>query len=112
MKRKDLIRQYKETPRQAGVYRVRHEPSGRTLLGSSPDVQARLNRVRAELRMGRHPIPVLQRDWDADGPRAFSFEILDASADEERSDRERAGELRVLQELWEEKLALSPEQRY
>jgi hypothetical protein len=36
MNRKELIRQYKETPRPMGVYRVRNAQSGRSLVGASP----------------------------------------------------------------------------
>jgi hypothetical protein len=37
--RKELIRRYKETPRPGGVYRVRNIIGGKSLLGSSPDLQ-------------------------------------------------------------------------
>ena len=62
--RKEMVRQYKETPRPAGVFRVRHTPTGRTLIGSSADAPAMLNRIRAQLRMKGHPNRELQRDWD------------------------------------------------
>ena len=104
MNRKELIRKYKETPRPAGVYRVQHAPSGRALLGSSPDAPAMLNRIRAQLRMGGHPSRELQRDWESDGPDAFSFEVLDVLTPSESPDYDPTDDLRMLEELWLEKL--------
>jgi hypothetical protein len=75
--RKELVRKYKETPRPAGVYQVQHQPSGRTLLGSSSDAPAMLNRIQAELRMKGHRNRAIQLDWDSDGPEAFLFEVVD-----------------------------------
>ena len=75
--RKELIREYKETPRPAGVYRVRNVVGGRSLLGSSPDVPAVLNRARFQLDAGLHPDKELQKDWRALGADAFVFETLD-----------------------------------
>jgi hypothetical protein len=75
--RKELIRRYKETPRPAGVYRVRNLVSGKSLLGSSPDLPAILNRERFQLDAGLHPDKELQKDWRELGPNAFAFETLD-----------------------------------
>jgi hypothetical protein len=102
--RKELLRAYKETPRPAGIFRVRHNPSGRTLLGSSPDAPAMLNRVRAQLNMGGHPNRVLQRDWESDGPDAFLFEVVDLMPPGDASEEDARAELRVLEEMWREKL--------
>lgn len=113
MDRRERIRRYKETPRPAGVYRVVHTPSGRTLLGASPDAPARLNRVRAQLRTRGHPNRTLQNDWNTDGPDAFAFEVLDLLPQEElRSDVDFSGELAALEELWLEKLELPDDRRY
>lgn len=111
--RKAAVRSYKETPRPAGVYRVRHAPSGRTLLGSSRDAQAMLNRIQAQLRMKAHRNRVLQADWDADGPDAFVFEVVDLLPPSDRPDREVSDDdLGMLEELWREKLEIRPEQLY
>lgn len=112
MDRKALIRQYKETPRPAGVFRVTNTRTGKSLVGSSPDAPAMLNRIRAQLQMGGHPSRALQRDWNTDGADAFAFEVLDLLAPKECSDADQGEELRLLAELWLEKLGLSAEARY
>jgi len=112
MDRKALRRKYKETPRPAGVYRVRHMPSGRTLLGSSPDAPAMLNRIRAQLRMKGHPNRALQADWEADGPDAFVFEVLDLVPLPDTAEYDPSDDLATLEELWREKLQLRPEASY
>ena len=112
MDRKELVRKYKETPRPAGVYRVRHTPSGRTLLGGSPDAPAMLNRFRAQLRMNGHPNRRLLADWKADGPDGFTFEVLDLLESDESPDYDPTEDLAALEELWREKLGLASEDRY
>ena len=87
-------------------------PSGRTLVGSSPDAPAMLNRIRAQLRMKGHPNRSLQSDWDADGPDAFLFEVLDLLPPSETAERDSAADLATLEELWTEKLELRKELKY
>ena len=112
MDRRAMIREYKETPRPAGVYRVVHTPSGRTLLGSSPDAPARLNRVQTQLRTRGHPNRALQGDWDQDGPDAFAFEVLDLLPPREDEGGDPEADLRLLEELWREKLGLAADALY
>jgi len=61
MNRKDLIRQYKETPRPMGVYRVRNKVTGKTLIGTSVNVPAILNRHLSGLRLGATKIANFRR---------------------------------------------------
>lgn len=112
MDRKEMVRRYKETPRPAGVYRVRHAPSGRTLLGSSPDAPAMLNRIRAQLATKAHRNRRLQADWDADGAEAFSFEVVDLLPPPEEPGGNPGEDLAMLEELWREKLGLRKEDLY
>jgi hypothetical protein len=111
-RKKDLARQYRETPRPAGIYRIRHAPSGRTLVGSSPDAPAMLNRIRAELRMRGHRNRALQADWTNDGEAAFTFEVLDLLPVEEGSTEPSARDLEALLQAWVDELDLDDEERY
>ncbi|MGY8779952.1 MAG: GIY-YIG nuclease family protein [Longimicrobiales bacterium] len=112
MDRKAMVRAYRDTPRPAGVFRVTHAASGRTLVGSSPDAPAMLNRIRAQLRMKGHPKSALQADWEADGVDGFSFEVLELLEIPEGNDYNPAEDLAVMEELWLEKLNLPKERRY
>lgn len=107
-----MVKQYKEAPRPAGVYRIRHAPSGRTLLGSSRDAPAMLNRIQAELRMRSHSSRRLQADWDSDGPDAFLFEVLDLLPPSSVPDSDPSDDLAMLEEMWREKLDLPSDQLY
>jgi hypothetical protein len=102
--RKELVRRYQETPRPAGVYRVSHQPSGRVLVGASPDVRAMFNRIEAQLSFGSLPNKQLQADWDADGKSAFEFEVLDLLDPPDDPNADIATDLATLLDLWRDKL--------
>lgn len=105
MDRKALIRQYKESRRPMGVFRVRNTADGRSLVGTSVNLPAMLNRQRAQLRLGAHPNRALQRDWNELGAEAFEFEVLDTLTPSDAPDYDPSGDLRVLEDLWLEKLS-------
>jgi hypothetical protein len=113
MNRKELVRAYKETRRPMGVYRVRNVRDGRALVGRSVDLPSVLNRERAALRFGAHSNKALQRDWDALGPDAFAFEVLDTLAPPEGDPGyDPTDDLRVLEALWLERLEPYGERGY
>lgn len=105
MDRKAAIRQYKESRRPMGAYRVRNNRNGKSLVGTAVNVPAMLNRQQAQLRMGLHPNRELQQDWNALGPEAFEFEILDTIEPADRADYDPSEDLRALEALWLEKLS-------
>jgi hypothetical protein len=102
--RKALTRDYKETPRPMGVYRVVNLVNGKSFVGSSVDLPSILNRQRAQLTLGVHRNREMQRDWNEHGIDAFAFEMLDTLRPSERADYDPALDLRTLEELWLEKL--------
>jgi group I intron endonuclease len=103
-RRKELIRAYKETPMQFGVYRVRNTANDKSLVGASRDLRARLNRHLAELKLGIHPNKTLLRDWYEFGQHAFVFETLDTLEPSDAPDYNPTDDLEVLEALWLEKL--------
>ena len=107
MDRKRLIREYKDTPRPAGVYRVRNKANGKSLLGSGRDLPGILNRQRFQLQMGVHPDRELQKDWNDFGPDAFEFETLDQLGPSEEPGYDPTNDLRALTQMWWEKLSTS-----
>jgi len=112
MDRKARIRAYKESPRQMGVFRVRNTTNGKSLVGSSADVPAMLNRQRFQLGAGGHPDRALQRDWKEFGPAAFEFETLDTLDPPPEPGHDPAVDLRMLEQMWLEKLGRRGERGY
>ena len=113
MDRKALIRAYKETRRPMGVYRIHNTRDDRSLVGRSVDLPAILNRERVALRFGSHPNAALQRDWATLGPDAFVFEVLDTlTAPEGQPDYDPTEDLRVLEEMWMDRLQVTGERGY
>jgi hypothetical protein len=110
--RKARIREYKETPRPAGVYRVRNTATGKSLVGSTANLPGILNRQRFQLENGSHPDRELQRDLDELGSDAFEFEALDRLEPQDAPTYDPTEDLRVLKEMWLEKLTASGEPLY
>ena len=110
--RKARIREYKESMRPAGVFRVRNTATGKSLVGSTTNLPSVLNRHRFQLEHSSHPSRELQADWNALGPDAFQFEVLDHLKPSDKPDYDATEDLRVLKELWLEKLTASGELLY
>ncbi len=105
MDRKALIRQYKNTRRPVGVFRVWNKVDDRSFVASSVDLPSALNRHRSQLNGGVHANRALQSDWDRLGAEAFEFETLDLLTPGKEPDWNPSEELRVLELLWLEKLS-------
>ncbi len=110
--RKARIREYKETPRPAGVYRVLNTAARRSLIGSSLDLPSTLNRQRFQLEHGSHPDTDLQADWNRLGPEAFEIEELDRLEPRDDPTYDPTEELFTLKEIWVDKLKASGETFY
>ena len=110
--RKERIRQYKETPRPMGVFRVRNTAAGRSLVGLSVDLPSMLNRQRFQLESGGHPDRCLQADWDAAAGAGFEFEVLDTLEVLPESERDPVEDLEALRDIWLERLSTGGELLY
>jgi len=96
-----------------GVYRIHNTRDDRSLVGRSVDLPAILNRERVALRFGSHPNAALQRDWATLGPDAFVFEVLDTlTAPEGQPNYDPTEDLRVLEEMWVDRLQVTGERGY
>ncbi len=110
--RKSRLRDYKATPLPAGVFRVRNKAAGRSLVGSSVNLPGTLNRQRFQLEHGSHPDRELQTDWKALGADAFEFEVLDRLEPRDDPGYDPTEDLKVLKEMWLERLAAAGESLY
>ncbi|HEX6040621.1 GIY-YIG nuclease family protein [Longimicrobium sp.] len=104
MNKRALIRAYKETPRPMGIYRVHNTVADRSLVRQSVDLPSALNRERTQLKFGGHPVKALQADWNALGPDAFVFEVLDTLTPDDAPGYDPSGDLAVLESMWLERL--------
>ncbi len=112
MDRKEAIRKYKDSPPPAGVFRVRNTVSGKSLVGSSKNLPAVLNRERFQLQHGSHPDRGLQKDWNELGAEAFQFEILDQLEPSSDPAADLTEDLKTLLQMWLQKLSAAGEQFY
>lgn len=110
--RKALVRDYKQTPRPAGVFRVRYAAAGRSLLGTSADLPGMLNRQRFQLEMGSHPSKALQADWNEAGADAFVIEELDRLDPPDDPDYDPADDLEALKAMWVERVTAAGDELY
>jgi len=104
MDRSEAKKYYKQQKRPMGVYRIRNTRSGKSYVGYSTDLQARINRQKTELKFGSHRNKGLLDEWKAFGESTFEFEVLDELEHEENSNADPAEELRVLSDLWMRRL--------
>ena len=70
-----------------------------------------LNRQRFQLEHGSHADKELQRDWNELGADAFTFESLD-QIEPLNEDRDPSDDLRVLLQMWLDKLREAGEPLY
>jgi hypothetical protein len=91
-----------------GIYAIRDRASGHLLLGASRNVHASLNRVRFELRMGKHADRVLQAEWNRGGEYGLAFEVLELLKEREDAHFDYAGELKALEQIHRELQGLAP----
>lgn len=110
--RSELKRQYKEAPRQAGVFAVRNTAEGKVLLGSSLNLHGPLNKHRFVLEIGSHRNAALQADWNRLGPSAFVFEVLEVVDPQDDPEASAEDLLSLLEKKWTEKLEPFGERGY
>ena len=110
--RKEIHREYRERVKPAGVFQVKNLMNGKTLLGSSLNLEGPLNRHRFMLKIGSHTNKALQKDWDELGPDQFTFEILEEVKRKDDPNFNLKDELTLLEMIWLEKLQPFGERGY
>jgi predicted transcriptional regulator len=114
--KRELKRQFKETEIPMGVFQIKNLKNGKIYLEPSTNLTARMNRRRAELKMGT-PFALiktgeLQNDWNKYGEENFSFEIVDKLKIKEDEPLDPQKEVKTLFELWLDKLQPYGEKGY
>jgi hypothetical protein len=80
--KKESIRRFKEQKALLGVYAVRCSVTAEVWVGASRNLDATKNGCWFTLRSGSHREKSLQAAWNAQGESTFSYEILDALAED------------------------------
>ena len=104
MNKSELKKAYKQANRPMGIYILRSPKNHLVFIGAGTDMQAKINRHKAELKFGKHRNRELQKLWDSSGGQNLEFEVLDVLEHEEDSRDNPAEELKVLLEMWVQKL--------
>ena len=109
-KKRELKREYKETPRPIGIYQILNTVNGKILVGQSVNLPGIFNREKCQLKDGTHINKQLQTDWNSFGADNFVFEVLEeinpATSNDIKAD------LAVLEEIWLDTLQPYDERGY
>ena len=110
--RKEMIRNYRERRKPAGVFQIKNIANGKVLLGSSLNLEGPLNSHRFMLTTGSHRNKALQNEWNAYGEKNFVFEILETVKVTDDPNFNLNDELTLLEEIWLERLQPFGEKGY
>jgi len=103
--RKDLAEQYKNREMVGGIYRIVCSGNGKYWLRAAKELKTSQNRFMFSLGIKSCPETCMIREWQAYGPEAFSFEVLEeVKREEDQTEKEFMEDIKVLLELWNEKL--------
>jgi hypothetical protein len=103
--KKDLRAEYDKRPVKGGVFAIKNTGTGRMLVDSTADMRGSANRFDFMKKTDYCPNPKLQKDWTGSAA-PFEFEIIEElEKGDAQTDAEFKSDLRVLKELWLEKLS-------
>ncbi|CAG7618407.1 hypothetical protein PAESOLCIP111_02112 [Paenibacillus solanacearum] len=111
-RRKALVAAYEEKEKAGGVFLLRNKRNGKIGVGSHPNIEGAVNRIKFELSIGRHRDASLQHDWNADGEAGFEFEVLEKLDGPASGMPEGRKTLARMEEAWLEKLQPYGERGY
>ena len=95
-----------------GIFQIKNMQSGKLFIGSAMNIHGRINRIKFQLKNGGYPNREIQKDYDEIGENGFSFEVLDYLSPKEDLNYDYSGDLRLLEEMWLEKLEPYGEKGY
>ena len=104
-KRRAITAAYKERRQLGGVYRIVNTKNGRYMLLSAANLQGAKNRFAFSKNTNFCQMLKMKADWDAYGAEAFELEVLEElKMGKEQTDQEFTEDLKVLQQMWEDRL--------
>jgi hypothetical protein len=112
MNKKELKKQYAQTVQSMGVYQVRNIANGKIFIDSGQNIQGKINSCKFQLSHGSFMNKSLQEDFNRIGLDNFAFEIIDFLEPKEDLKMDYTDDLKLLEEIWIEKLQPFDEHGY
>ncbi len=114
MNKKELIKKYKQTIQPMGIYQIKNMENGKIFIGIAKDLRGKINSNKFQLKNNSHFNKEMQNDFNQIGEEKFSFEILDYLKPKEELDLNYnyTEELKILEDMWLEKLQPYNEKGY
>lgn len=110
--KKQIKKDYKQTIQPMGIYQVKNLVNDKVFIGSAKNLPGKINSVKFQLENGSHVNSELQKDFKKYGEKKFSFEVLDYLSPKEDPDYDYSEDLKVLEEMWIDKLKPFDEKGY
>jgi len=104
MNKKELKKQYTQTALPMGVFQVKNLINGKIFIDSGLNIQGKMNSCKFQLSYGSHMNKALQEDFNQTGITNFSFEVIDYLKPKEDMTIDYIDDLKMLEEMWIEKL--------
>ena len=105
-KRKQLISDYKRKLNVGAVYALECSGNNRRWIKSTTDIQGIKNRFQFSMSMKGCPDPATRAECEKYGYDSVSLVVLEElKMKEDQTDKEFADEIKVLKELWVDKLS-------
>ncbi|HYH04870.1 MAG TPA: GIY-YIG nuclease family protein [Bacillota bacterium] len=102
----ELKQEYKDRPKNTGVYQIKNQLNGKVFVASSPNLDGMANRFAMGVKYGwfSNGNRQLEEEMKTYGPENFTFEILDQLKPSEDRQYDYREDLKALEALWVEKL--------
>ena len=100
---------HKDLPAEAGIYKITHNVSGRSYVGSSKNIRQRAYEHIRTLNKSQHHSRYLQRCWNKYGADSFTFEVIELCTESDLLVQEQYYMDTMLPEYNMTKVAGSPE---
>lgn len=112
MDKKELKKQYKQTLQPMGIFQIKNLVNEKIFIGSSSNIEGKLNSIKFQLEMDSYVNRELQKDFTKFGANKFIFEIIDILEPKKDPGYDYSEDLKTLEDMWLEKLKPFNEKGY